>query len=678
MSVSKNELIASRERKWAHLLGFLLVLSAITGMLTWPVEEAHVWVQWTWLFHTFISFLLSIIWLPYIYVHVQRILGYRRWGVFLMGLAGTLISFLMIGSGLYLIFYGQTEQTRWVLDWHIWSALGFLGLLVIHLLLHVATLPQRRRDAGEKAFTNIDSKLARYTLLGSLGLGLALALFSFLHGFIGEPYTNKPIVDNYEYSYGEHPFRPSQTETWHGQFVDHRQIGISDDCRACHQDIAEEWASSVHKQAASDRTYVSNISLLAENAGMAATRYCEGCHAPVALLSGQLSPGGNHGGIADTLAFDEGVGCMGCHGIHKVVHLKGVASYEFQAKEDYLFAKTDNRVLTELRHLLIRLQPEQHRQSVNHDVTDSPNLCATCHVQFMDKDMNDWGWVKMQDEYSAWLNSPYSRQHDQVFAEQEVVRCQDCHMPLVAGNDPSANTDAKHRQHRFLGANTVLPLLANDEQQLQLTKSFLQQNKMRLAIDEPRRLDATQTLMPMDEKARPQDETPFFAYLGEELKYTLIVSNIGVGHNFPGGTLDINEAWLATTVMDGTGKVIFESGQLNQDGSVDEDAVFYRSLPTDRKGQIVWKHDLFNRVGQAYKRVVPAGKSDLVEYSVDIPYWVKGPLTITATLKYRKLNIRYAKWALQEDYQEIPIIDMARATLAVPLFEKPPVFDGDE
>ena len=100
---------------------------------------------------------------------------------------------------------------------------------------------------------------------------------------------------------------------------------------------------------------------------------------------------------------------------------------------------------------------------------------------------------------------------------------------------------------------------------------------------------------------------------------------------------------------------------------MDEDAHFYRSLPIDRAGKLVWKHDLFNRVGEAYKDVVPAGQSDILSYQFRVPEWSKGPLTLSATLRYRKLNERYARWALKEQYQPIPIIDVARASLAVPV-----------
>jgi len=425
--------------------------------------------------------------------------------------------------------------------------------------------------------------------------------------------------------------------------------------------------SSVHQQAASDPTYVTNVSLLAEKKGISATRYCEGCHAPVALLTGELTPGGNHGGISSTPANHEGISCMGCHGIDSLAHLKGVASFKFKPAEDYLFERSSNPLLMRIHDLLLRARPEQHKQDLGKTILRDAKLCSSCHTQFMDKDMNDWGWVKMQDEYSAWLQSPYSKQHQEGFSNDSASRCQDCHMPLVASSDPSADTNDKVRSHHFPGANTFLPLLRGDQKQLASTKAFLQSNKLRVSIDKPNRKDARQTLHALDESLRNFEEAPYYFYLGEQADIYTIISNRGVGHDFPGGSIDINQAWVEFLVMDAEGKLVYDSGRVDDNNVVDPDAYFYRSLPVDRHGNLVWKHDLFNMVGESFKRIIKAGESDIVHNALVIPAWAKSPLTVTATLKYRKLNERYARWALKDQYIEIPIIDMAWDSLDIPI-----------
>jgi hypothetical protein len=145
------------------------------------------------------------------------------------------------------------------------------------------------------------------------------------------------------------------------------------------------------------------------------------------------------------------------------------------------------------------------------------------------------------------------------------------------------------------------------------------------------------------------------------------VTNRGVGHEFPGGTIDINQAWLEFLVHDSEGAQVFASGTVDAANEVDPGATFYRSLPVDRHGKLVWRHDLFNMVGESFRRVIPAGESDIVEYEFEVPSWAKSPLTVTATLRYRKLNERYARWALGEHYVDMPAVNMAWASLDIPV-----------
>lgn len=295
-NMSNKKTLLTRENEASSALMVLILLSAISGFGTWWVTETNMWEQWSWLIHTAVGIALSIQFVPYLFVHIQRILSHRRWLLVSSGAAMVIAALILISTGMVLVYAGQTEQTPWLLEFHIPSACSFLALLLCHIVIHVTT----RRDPQKlsSATTLVNGKLAFSKHLGfslMAVVGLVLLLEAVLGNF-RQPYATTPIVEDYELPYGVHPFRPSQTETWHNQFVDYRQIAISNECSGCHREIANEWTSSIHRHAASDKAYVTNVSLLAENRGVAATRYCEGCHSPVALLTGQLSAGGDHGG----------------------------------------------------------------------------------------------------------------------------------------------------------------------------------------------------------------------------------------------------------------------------------------------------------------------------------------------------------------------------------------------
>lgn len=658
------------ERSFAKALAAITIVAAVSGFITLFWLDFSIVKQWTVMLHTLLGIVLSALIVPYVVVHFKRTISLKRPWIAFSGIVIALIFLALAASGLHIVLEGQSEALRWIFDTHILLAALTVILLVVHIGFHAFYIPDRRKKNEPSRFPSLSDGLFKTITLTSLTSIFLLALATGLYHLRADPYQDVPAVQPYSYSYGKHPFRPSQTETSTGGFLDPRRVAGSERCAACHQEIAEQWKASLHAQAASDQTYQTNINLLSERKGMDATRYCEGCHAPVALLSGQLTKGGK----LDTPGhLQEGVSCMGCHGIDRIEHLNGVASYRFRSPEPYLFEGSDSALPAFLHNLMIRIKPEQHKADLARDVLAAPEICATCHAQFMDKDFNDWGWVKMQDDYTAWLNGPYSGQTRQTFAHAQQRRCQDCHFPLQSGKDPSASQAGLIKTHFNVGANTAIPWVTQNFSQLERTRQFLTADQMRISIDKPNRADATESARHVDPTLTGSAETPAYFYLGEVVSLKVAVTNAQVGHAFPGGTTDINEAWLHFLVVDGQGVKIYESGYLKPDGDVEEGAYFYRSIPIDRNGYAVWKHDLFNMVGDSFKRVILPGATDVAVFSFTVPDYAKGPLTVTAGLKYRKLNNRYAKWALKDEKVELPIVEMATNSLQLPVKIKPEV-----
>lgn len=662
--------LLNRESRYFLPLVSVLLICLASGFVSLLIDSFAWWIQFNMLGHIFFGIVLSLLCLPYVYLHFIRTLGMRRPMVILSGVLAALLIICLLLIGIYMSFVGHIESQSILRELHLFGSYALVLTIALHLVLHRYSKTRKERNEFHT--------LAQYPALRGLAILTIYFTFLFVASGVYESTRDLPesaaVDEEYQYPYGDHPFRPSQTETTDGAFIANQQIADSNDCASCHSNIADQWLSSSHRLAASDPAYVTNINLLESQLGISATRYCEGCHAPIALLGGQLTPGGSHGGVAGTDANLEGISCLSCHRITGVVHDNGVASYHYTPAHEYLFQYSTSMVLKELNRYLVKVYSGQHKTDMAQSVLSQSRICATCHAQFMDKDMNKWGWVKMQDEYSAWLNSPYSQKHQQSFSSQDLQRCQDCHMPLVSADDPSANVEGKVRSHRFIGANTMLPLLTGDQQQLALTNAFLQSNKMRITIEPPNRESAIQSILPLDSSLRKHKEKPTYNYLGDKLTLNIVTSNIGVGHDFPGGTIDINQAWIHLRVLDAEGKPVFESGAIDANDILDSNSHWYGAIPVNRQGHAVWRHDLFNMIGESYRNVIKAGASDIATYELEIPHWAKGPLIVGASLKYRKLNTRYARWALGDQYQRLPITTMAKDNLVIELRHEPRVF----
>lgn len=370
MSEQNSPMIA--ERNLAKPLAAITIVLTVSGYfsLFWP--GFSVLEQWSYLLHTLLGVAAGILLLPYLIVHFQRTIGQRRPGLVLTGLVSALVFLGLAGSGIVIALEGQAEAQRWIFQAHLWLAAIVLILLSAHLVFHVLFLPDKRKKNEPNRFPSLSNTVFKTTAQLMSASMLSVLAATAAYQLRDNPYQDAPAVEPYAYRYGAHPFRPSQTETSTGGFFDARRVGRSERCASCHQEIAEQWQASIHSQAASDKAYQTNIHLLSERKGMAATRYCEGCHAPAALLSGQLTEGGK----LDTPGhLQEGVSCMACHGIEGVEHVKGVASFRFKPPEPYLFEGSEPMLPTLIHNLLIRLKPEQHRADLARNVLATPEIC---------------------------------------------------------------------------------------------------------------------------------------------------------------------------------------------------------------------------------------------------------------------------------------------------------------
>jgi tetratricopeptide (TPR) repeat protein len=134
---------------------------------------------------------------------------------------------------------------------------------------------------------------------------------------------------------------------------------------------------------------------------------------------------------------------------------------------------------------------------------------------------------------------------------------------------------------------------------------------------------------------------------GSTTRVDVVVRTRKIGHFFPAGTVDAFDTWLELQATDATGRVLFWSGKVDNDGKgpVEPGAHFYRSYLLDGAANPIDKRNAWQARSVLYVRLIPPGAADVAHYLLKTPANAKGPIYLTARLNYRKFSWYYTQFA---------------------------------
>jgi hypothetical protein len=126
--------------------------------------------------------------------------------------------------------------------------------------------------------------------------------------------------------------------------------------------------------------------------------------------------------------------------------------------------------------------------------------------------------------------------------------------------------------------------------------------------------------------------------------------------------------WLEVKVTDATGEVIYHSGAFDEKtGQVDPNAVIYLKILTDKNGETIYEHILFNAEAYTYTRdPIPANSSDTIPYSFTVPENAQSPLNVETTLWYRIALQEFVTYSLNLDLI-LPPVMMEQTVVEIPV-----------
>lgn len=639
----------------AGLLGFL----TLSGVLIWVLPFSG-GMQVTVLLHTALGLAACA---PLAWYSLHHWLRYRSHPLTylkLLGYLGLLVLALCGISGIVVTWQSVFDRRMDPL-WHAVHRWSTVAVLLLNGW-HVGALiwRDRRLRAGEAVqLARSVRRFGRGTVAGTLAPFAVIALA--LAAYRPAPRQSE-FPPDYEMWEPKNPlyahnraFAPSLASTPDNRPIDAALLAGSKGCgtAGCHEQIVKEWQPSAHRYAAMDKAFQAIQLTMAKQNGPASTRYCGGCHDPISLFSGAKNISASEDALTGLHGYQEGVSCLSCHSV-KQTDIRGNAQYMMAAPPRYIgeleYDATGSRMWRLTRDFLIRAYPEQHVESLSKSMFKKPEYCAACHKQFVDEEVNKVGWVQLQNQFDNWRTSKWARERSD---PAKTVECRECHMPLVASTDPASGDpsdynrspdDGRHRSHRFLGANQLMPELMGLEgaaEQTRLTHDWL---RGRVAIPEIKhKWPGTNVPVVSIRVMAPSTVRP-----GEPVTVRSVITSNKVGHDFPTGPLDVIQTWVELVVRDDRGTVVFESGTVDDRGFIKPGSFLFKSEPVDQYGNLIDRHNLWEMVGVRNRRSLFPGFADTAEMTFTCPPppgargatagGARGRLHIEARLRYRKID----------------------------------------
>jgi len=406
----------------------------------------------------------------------------------------------------------------------------------------------------------------------------------------------------------EELFGPSRARSWSGKLYPIDTYPPAERCGACHKGIFDNWKTTLHAKAAVDPWYLKTRSLFAaENPkGEIALRNCAGCHAPVALMQGEV--GLYNKEAASSL---EGVGCAFCHTVDRVTGPNGgyVSRPErirrYRGGGDPMFASVSGLA----SHLLLAF-PEVHRNDLRPSWLkgkEASRLCRACHDQVVNG-------VYVQSVYQEWQASSYAR---------EGISCQDCH--YTPGPGPSkvsgrlvAGYGAKRQYHPHVLTGASIMNVPDREANVENLRAAL-------AMD--------------------------VALSGRKLE--VIVENKSAGHSLPTGAGDLRQLWLEVVAWDSAGRVVFSTGRLDRAGHLAQHAVVFRQVLVDKDGLPLRRHDVWRAAAVASDTRLSAGERRRVSF--ELPASAR---RVRVRLLWRDAHADFIRSVLKKDPTRFPVIEL--------------------
>lgn len=467
---------------------------------------------------------------------------------------------------------------------------------------------------------------------------------------------NTTVSPTYNYHFGkDKPSLPGNAAALGEGFLEPGAFPKAEYCAHCHQEAYSQWRQALHSNAFRTPFYRTSVNILINTKGIEFARHCDSCHNPVAVLAGGLTQDSQ----VDRSFDRDGLTCMTCHSIQAVQSTEGNGGIVMGVPA-VMVDEQGNRMPGEVPYDEIMKHTDRHVRAVMRPLLHQAEFCAACHKANLPHELNDYKFVRAFTTFDEWQNSKFSQRNPLTFYSGDFTTCQGCHMKRNANALPDYGAkNGTLASHRWLAGNTAVPFYYGFDAQLEKTIEFLRSgNYLNVDIMGLKKTGADHVIAPLG-------SVPFDVEPGETLQAMVVIQNKNIGHSLIPEVRDLYEAWAEFSVQDADGKLIYHSGFLEPDGSLDPLAHSFTNRPVNTDSGFVDNHKVWTIHSVAFDNTVQSGRSVLIRYQFRVPENVKGPITVTARVNYRHLRQSYLNNVFGKDHPAYPIVEIASRSRVV-------------
>jgi hypothetical protein len=416
------------------------------------------------------------------------------------------------------------------------------------------------------------------------------------------------------------PFFPHRANTTDNHLLPASDFdNVNEVCSACHTEIYTQWRASIMSRSWDDPIYRALLKQASVATDGAIDNFCTGCHTPMGLTTGQITPELDREPLEKAAAEHPlpGVDCEACHNI---------SARTGEDNGAYVLTPMLNGKPTKFGPYKDAVSP--YHDTVYSEMHTRSDFCSVCHNV-----THPFTSTAIERTYDEWHDSEYAYNGEQ---------CQSCHMPDMAGKAAVMGPDRKNvAMHWFNGGNVTL------------LNHFAQ----------PENAQRSRDLLKSAAAIAFTDLPDFVA--GQDAVIKIQVTNKGAGHKLPSGFPEGREMWIDFTVSDAQGTVVYRSGAI-KDGKTEPGTQNFKVHLGDRDGNEVatevWKitHII------ADTRIPPEGV-DVRDFLVPIPENAKGPFTLDAKLDYWPFPQALVDELLGAGKLPVEVVTMAAVNAKVPV-----------